>query len=155
LVHFAGMPRRARGTLAASFALGSLLAIGCSSGSSTCTAPLTELAIDCPAQFDGTVETMACFPHETFVVWMCGSTIVLSKGDSFDGVICVYDGPMHALVGAQVWTDTPTFCGNKSNTQTAGRVPDSTCTNGPATVMRACPAPDAGLTDGATDGGLG
>ena len=108
-----------------------IVAQGCSDG--PCTGNFAQLSADCPQSFDGSPASFpACQPQlaYTYQSRLCGDDLIGFYKVSTSGVGCFYDASSHQLVGARAGSDIPEFCGQSSNTISAGRVPDS-CTSEP------------------------
>jgi hypothetical protein len=96
--------------------------------------------------FDGSEGQLpACpFPAGTQIVRACSDGILLTYSSGYVGQECFYDLASHALVGADVFSDTPTYCGGKSFGEVAGRLPFSSCRSGAPALQHQCAGSDGG-----------
>jgi hypothetical protein len=124
----------------------SILGLGLSGCSSKCTGSLGEVGKICPATFDGNLDSLSCQSPNAFErVYDCGDLILISPGPNLGGTICSYDATSHALVGAEVYGDTNSFCGGDSFAQEAGRLPPRSCVEAGPTTERECHGCNEGL----------
>ena len=99
--------------------------------------------------FDGTeAQLPACpYPAGSQVVRVCSDGILgilLTYSTGYVGQECFYDAATHALAGADVFSDTPTYCGGKSFGEVAGRLPFSSCRSGAPALQHQCAGSDGG-----------
>jgi hypothetical protein len=117
----------------------------CSSGNSNkCEGSLSEVGAGCPAMFDGTYGQLpACSAYARQYVFVCGQVISLVISGGYASGSCFYDSTSHKLVGAQLASDIPHYCGN-SYTKSAGTIAGSSCDTSSVVIQRNCPGQDAG-----------
>jgi hypothetical protein len=112
--------------------------------SGPCNGPMSEVAQSCPTTFSGMLDSVACAPSLMLGTFTCEGLTVLIESGGLTGVWCVYDSTTGALVGAQLRTDTNSYCNGASFSQTAGKVPDASCFDHPPPgVRRDCPPASA------------
>jgi hypothetical protein len=124
--------------------LGLCLALACTStsaGSKTCEGDLAEVGSGCPAMFDGRIESVpACPSYCVYVAASrCNDLIVLDYACG-GGQSCYYDSTSLALVGAEMDSDIPSYCGDSSYRKRAGRTPSRACAGAVNRSERSCAA---------------
>jgi hypothetical protein len=124
--------------------LGLCLALACASacaGSKTCEGDLVEVGSGCPATFDGRLESVPACPSYCLYVAAsrCNDLIVLDYACG-GGLSCYYDSTSLALVGAEMGSDIPSYCGDSSYWKSAGRTPSGACSGAVNRSERWCTA---------------
>ena len=102
-----------------------------------------DLTADCPATFDGTLDSFPpCLSNGlAHITYRCGDVRALSISGGYAGSTCYYDSSNHQLVGAEVFSDIPQFCGQTSFTEIAGRTAPESCPATDDRVEQTCEAP--------------
>jgi hypothetical protein len=106
---------------------------------SECTGSLKDVGRECPATFDGTIQSWSCPDfQESIEVYACGGLNVVIP--QIRAPTCTYDATSHALVGARLSSDLNNLCGD-SFTKNAGRQPPDSCFSGGPTSQGTCNPP--------------
>jgi len=124
---------------------GLAVCVSASCSSNDCRGSLAEVGRGCPATFDGTeAELPACpLPAGSQIVRNCDDGILITFSTGYVGQECFYDLATHALVGADIFSDTPSYCGGSFG-KVAGRLPFSSCRSSVPALQSDCSTGDGG-----------